>query len=90
MRSRAKATSTAHSPILANSKLGQMIKLLQRTKGATIEDLTDATGWQAHSVRGAISGSLRKKHCLAITTAIDDKRGRVYRLPKTSTVGGKQ
>lgn len=90
MTSRANAPATAHPPIPTNSKLGQMVKLLQRTKGATLEDLIEATGWQAHSVRGAISGSLRKRHGLAITVAIDDKRGRVYRLPKASTVGGKQ
>lgn len=90
MTSRANVSATRHSSLSTSSKLGQMVKLLQRTKGATLEDLIEATGWQAHSVRGAISGSLRKRHGLAIIAAIDDKRGRVYRLPKASTVGGKQ
>jgi Protein of unknown function (DUF3489) len=34
-----------------------MVTMLRRPKGATIEDLCKATGWQAHSVRGAISGA---------------------------------
>ena len=44
-------TSAAKALAPAGGKLGQIIRLLQRTKGATIDDLTEATGWQAHSVR---------------------------------------
>lgn len=67
----------------AGGKLGQIVRLLQRAKGATIDDLTEATGWQAHSVRGAISGQLRKRHGLAVSATSDPARGLVYRLPKT-------
>ncbi|PKP71937.1 MAG: hypothetical protein CVT83_02500 [Alphaproteobacteria bacterium HGW-Alphaproteobacteria-5] len=67
----------------AGGKLGQIVRLLQRAKGATIDDLTKATGWQAHSVRGAISGQLRKRHRLDVSTTPDPARGLVYRLPKT-------
>ena len=70
------------------SKLGQIIRLLQRTKGATIDDLVDATGWQPHSVRGAISGQLKKRHGLDVTATYDETRGRVYRLPKKAKTGG--
>lgn len=38
-----------------------MIELMQRPAGATLLELMTATGWQAHSVRGIISGVLRKK-----------------------------
>lgn len=69
-------------------KLGVIIRLLQRTKGATINDMIAATGWQAHSVRGAISGPLKKRHGLAITAATDEVRGRVYRLAKAVRAGG--
>lgn len=69
-------------------KLGQIIRLLQRTRGATISDMVETTGWQPHSVRGAISGSLKKRHGLAITATTDETRGRVYRLPRTGRVGG--
>ena len=43
------------------TKLDLMISRLARPGGATIPDLAKATGWQAHSVRGALAGALRKK-----------------------------
>ena len=60
-------------------KLGDMIALLRRTDGALIAELTATTGWQAHSVRGAISGALKKKLGL---TVISEKTegGRRYRI----------
>ena len=75
-------TSASKALALKGSKLGEIIRLLQRAKGATIGDLTEATGWQAHSVRGAISGQLRKRHGLAVSATPDASRGLVYRLPK--------
>ena len=48
-------------PPRAGTKQGVLIRLLQRKSGATIDDIVAATGWQAHSVRGAISGVLKKK-----------------------------
>lgn len=57
-----------------------MIDLLKRPKGASIADLMEATGWQAHSVRGAISGSLKKKLGLAMTSKPVEGRGRVYHI----------
>jgi hypothetical protein len=52
--------------------------LLRRPEGANIHDLTGATGWQAHSVRGAIAGALKKRG-LNILSAKGDA-GRVYRI----------
>jgi hypothetical protein len=43
-----------------------MIDLLKRPEGATIEQIAAATGWQNHTVRGAISGALKKKLGLAV------------------------
>jgi len=43
------------------SKKAQVIELLRRPEGATLQTLTEATGWQAHSVRGFLSGTLAKK-----------------------------
>ena len=57
-----------------------MIDLLRRPEGATIEELANATEWQSHTVRGAMSGSLKKKLGLAITSEKMDARGRVYRI----------
>lgn len=45
----------------APSKLQILIDLLQRQEGADLEEMMAATGWQAHSVRGALAGALRKK-----------------------------
>lgn len=42
------------------TRLDQLQKLLTRDKGASIAEMTKATGWQSHSVRAALSG-LRKK-----------------------------
>ena len=65
-----------------DSKQAQVIALLQRPKGATIDELAAAIGWQHHSVRGVISGALKKRLGLAITSSKED-RGRVYRFAGT-------
>ncbi|HEY4940657.1 MAG TPA: DUF3489 domain-containing protein [Rhizomicrobium sp.] len=62
------------------SKLAILIGLLSRKGGATIEEAAEATGWQHHSVRGAISGALKKKMSLGVTSVADAKRGRVYKV----------
>ncbi len=62
------------------TKQALLIDLLKRKKGATIEEIVEATGWQAHSVRGAISGALKKKLGLAVTSERVGDRGRVYRI----------
>jgi hypothetical protein len=45
----------------AGTKQAQMIELLKRPEGATVEQIAAATGWQHHTIRGAISGGLKKK-----------------------------
>ncbi len=64
----------------AGTKQALLIDLLKRKKGATIDEIIEATGWQAHSVRGAISGTLKKKLGLTVTSEQIEKRGRVYRI----------
>ena len=51
----------------APSKLDQLAKLLVRKNGASIAEMMQATGWQQHSVSGALAGSLRK-HGFKITS----------------------
>ncbi len=66
----------------AGSKLNALITALRRPAGATIPDLMEATAWQAHSVRGAISGNLKKKLHLEVISEVIECRGRVYRIAK--------
>ena len=61
------------------SKQAQVIELLLRPKGSTIEELAATTGWQHHSVRGLLSGALKKRLGLKIAST-KEERGRVYRI----------
>lgn len=63
------------------TKQAQMIAMLQAPDGATIEEIVTATGWLSHTVRGSMSGALKKKLGLTITSEKVDGRGRVYQLP---------
>ena len=55
------ATPTAKPTPRAGTKQALMIDMLKRTEGATVEQIAAATGWQHHTIRGAISGALKKK-----------------------------
>jgi len=56
----------------------------KRDGGATIDEISKATDWQAHSVRGAISGAIKKKLGLTVETEVVEDRGRVYRITGTA------
>ena len=62
------------------SKLGRLEALLRRPDGATIEQLSKALDWQAHSVRGAMSGALKKKQGLPVASEKREDGTRVYRI----------
>ena len=62
------------------TKQQQMIDLLRRPKGATLAEIVEATGWQQHTIRGAMAGALKKKLGLTITSEKDETRGRVYKI----------
>jgi len=62
------------------SKQAQLIAMLGRAKGASIDEVVDALCWQPHTVRGAIAGALKKKLGLNVTSEKVDGRGRVYRI----------
>jgi hypothetical protein len=70
------------SPARAGSKQSILVELLSRRDGASIAEAVRATGWQPHSVRGAISGTLKKKLGLAITSDKVEGRGRIYRITR--------
>ena len=51
-----------------------------RREGATIAEVVAVTGWQPHTVRGALAGALKKRLGLTIDSEKVEGRGRVYRL----------
>ena len=74
------ATSKPEAVKSKGTKLEVVITLMRRPAGATIEQLAKATGWQNHSIRGVISGVVRKRMGLAVSTKRDDKKRLVYRI----------
>jgi hypothetical protein len=66
--------------IRAGTKQAQIIAMLQRPEGATVAEIVEATGWLAHTVRGSISGALKKKLGLPIKVEKVEGRGTVYRV----------
>jgi len=64
------------------SKLDQLEALLLRKDGASIAEMTEATGWQQHSVRGAMAGALKKRGLTITSEKIDGVRR--YRAGKSA------
>lgn len=64
----------------AGTKQAMLIAMLEAPDGATIAEIAKATEWQSHTVRGAISGALKKRLGLTVTSEKDAVRGRVYKI----------
>jgi hypothetical protein len=64
------------------SKQDRVIALLRRPAGVTVGAIASVTGWQPHTVRGMISGALKKKLGLAIVSEKGADGDRVYRIAK--------
>lgn len=64
----------------SGTKQAMLIEMLQRPQGAAMEEIVAATGWQPHTARGAMSGVLRKKLRLVVTSEKEEGKGRVYRI----------
>ena len=73
-----------HAPKSARRRSGTkqeaLIAMLRAEGGATIDEIVGATGWQAHTVRGALSGALKKKLGLTIISEKVEGRGRAYMI----------
>ena len=80
----AKGAKTGKKPTGARegSKTEKVLDLLKRAGGASLKDIMKATDWQAHSVRGFISGTLGKKMGLKIESTKREDGERVYSLAK--------
>ena len=76
--SKAKTTQSLKRHVVTPSKIDQIIAALRAPKGATITALTELTGWQTHSVRGALAGAVKKRGVSVSSTKADGER--VYRI----------
>ena len=72
-----KTASKPRKPV-ATTKAAKIIGLLRRKNGATIAEVATATSWQAHSVRGFMSGTLKKKQGIQIISNQEDGKPRRY------------
>jgi uncharacterized protein DUF3489 len=78
-----KRASRTEKPATARdgSKTSQILELLKRPGGATLQELMKVSGWQAHSVRGFVSGTLGKKMGLQVNSAKKEEGGeRTYSI----------
>jgi Protein of unknown function (DUF3489) len=73
-----KATSAKAEGVREGSKTEKVLELFKRPGGATLKELMKVTGWQPHSVCGFISGTLRKKMGLAVTSTKGEDGERTY------------
>lgn len=86
-KSAKKATPTKKAPkakksakVREGSKTDQVLELLKRPGGVTAKELMKATGWQPHSVRGFLSGTIRKKMGLEVTSSKGEDGERSYSI----------
>ena len=77
-----KATKAKAEGVRPGSKTAAVLALLRRPKGATLTEIMQATSWQAHSVRGFISGTLGKKMQLTVTSTKREDGARVYSIAR--------
>jgi hypothetical protein len=70
----------AAKSVCKGDKAGKIVELLSRPSGTTLDAMMRATGWQAHSVRGFISGVVRKKMKIEVLSEKPEKGARVYRI----------
>ena len=62
------------------SKKAEVLTLMRRAKGVTLAEIMEKTGWQAHTVRGFVSGTLTKKLGLKVESFRSDGKERCYRI----------
>ena len=76
------AAPASNSKAARLTKSGQCLALLRRSEGSTIAELMTATGWQSHSVRGFLSGAVKRKLGLTVTSAAGQDGTRRYYVAK--------
>ena len=71
------------TPRVKPTKANMILTLLRRSRGATLAELSEATGWLPHSVRGFLSGTVKKRMGLGVLSERDAKGVRRYRITAT-------
>ena len=66
----------------SGTKQATMIALMERPEGATNGEIAEATGWQPHTIRGAIAGALKKRLGLDVRSEKIEGRGTVYSIKR--------
>ena len=74
------ASSSAPVEMKPQSKSSLLLALLRREEGATLDQMVDATGWQPHTTRAALTGFRKKGHAIT-SEKVDGVR--TYRLAQT-------
>jgi hypothetical protein len=80
-------TVPSSGPSERATKQNACLRLLARTDGATIEDLKSATGWQTHSIRGFLAGTVKKKLGLTLVSSKAGGDLRRYRVVEAGVRG---
>lgn len=76
----AKRGKAAPRPANQSSKQDQVLALLRRQYGASIDEIVAATDWQPHSVRGFLSGAVKKRLGIAVISEKGDDGIRRYHI----------
>ncbi len=82
---KSKKSATTQPPAKQQSKQSQLIELLKKKTGTTIEEMMVLTGWQAHTVRGIISGAIKKRLGLNVVSIVGASGTRTYRITEIKT-----
>ena len=78
-------SGTASATRRKKSKTELCVALLTRPKGASLAELQKALGWQAHSVRGFLSGTIKKRPGIDLQSDAVEGRARRYRIIEART-----
>lgn len=62
------------APVPKHTRLDRLEQLLTRQGGASIAEIVEATGWQQHSVRGAMAGALKKRGLTITSDRVEGTR----------------
>lgn len=84
-RSKSKKTTANSAKPRQPTKQDRIITLLKRSNGATLAELGKASDWQEHSIRGFMSGTLKKRLKLNVVSRKDDKGPRRYQIAADKT-----